>query len=58
MSVPILAGRPAPSSDIAFAAGPGDLQFCLTESNLCLAIFAQRFRVWVLDSHKGEPHAD
>ncbi|MBB4954328.1 cytochrome P450 [Agrobacterium vitis] len=50
--------RPIPYSYIPFAAGPRlcpGLQFGLTESILCLATLAQRFRVRVLDGHKVEP---
>ncbi|MGF0536515.1 cytochrome P450 [Agrobacterium sp. ES01] len=51
--------RPVPYSYIPFAAGPrvcAGLQFGLTESILCLAILAQRYRVRVREGHKVEPH--
>lgn len=50
--------RPVPYSYIPFASGPRvcpGLQFGLTESILCLAVLAQRFRVEVAADHKVEP---
>jgi cytochrome P450 len=52
-----LNGRPTPYSYIPFAIGPRicpGLQFGLTESILCLAVIAQRFRVKVQENHKVE----
>jgi len=49
--------RPSPYSYIPFAIGPRicpGLQFGLTESILCLAVIAQRFRVKVQENHKVE----
>jgi cytochrome P450 len=50
--------RPVPYSYIPFASGPRicpGLQFGLTESILCLAVLAQRFRLRVQEGHKVEP---
>jgi cytochrome P450 len=50
--------RPVPYTYVPFAAGPRvcpGLQFGLTESILCLAILAQRFRLRVPEGHKVEP---
>lgn len=52
--------RPVPYSYIPFASGPRvcpGLQFGLTESILCLAVLAQRFRVEVQPSTRWSPCA-
>lgn len=51
--------RPTPYSYIPFASGPRvcpGLHFGITESVLCLAIIAQRFRVVIADDHVAEPN--
>jgi cytochrome P450 len=53
-----LKDRPTPYSYAPFALGPricAGLAFGLTESILCLAVIAQRFRIRVVEGHKVEP---